>query len=145
MSAICGANCEYCQSREMCYGCEATCGRPFGGVCVAAEYIKAGGREQYAVFKQNLLREVNALLAANGYPAADALYELAGSYINLAYPLPNGDKAYFLDDRNIYLGTQIELADTGLCCGVAADAGFILICRYGEDGDDPELVLYQKR
>ena len=35
--AICGANCAGCSFREGCAGCAATCGRPFGGACVAAD------------------------------------------------------------------------------------------------------------
>ena len=29
--------------------------------------------------------------------------------------------------------------------GVAADAGFILICSYSVNGSEPELILYKKR
>lgn len=145
MSTICGANCEGCNFNKNCRGCEATCGRPFGGVCIAAEYIKVSGKEKYEEFKQGLLNEINALLTENGIPEAEALCELAGSFVNLEYRLPSGETVKFLDDKNIYLCTQIELADTGICCGVVADMSFILVCNYGTDGTDPELILYKKR
>ena len=90
MKTICGADCRKCPFREECRGCAETCGRPFGGTCVAAEYIKAGGLEKYREFKQVLLGEVNTLLEANGIPPADGLQELAGFYVNLPYPLPSG-------------------------------------------------------
>lgn len=145
MNTYCGANCESCPSRENCKGCLATCGSPFGGRCVAAEYIKVGGPEAYRQFKQKLTEEVNTLLTAEGLGRTDDLYELVGAYVNLEYPMPSGNKVKLLDDKNVYLGAQIEFANLGICCGVVADAGFILICRYSKDGSEPELILYKKR
>lgn len=145
MNTICGANCEACGFKENCAGCAATCGQPFGGSCVAAAYIKTCGKEAYAAFKRNLLTEVNALLAANGIPAAEALHELPGWFVNLAYPLPSGEAVRFLDDKKVYLGAQILCGDSETCCGVIADTGFILICRYGDGGASPELIVYRER
>lgn len=142
---ICGADCARCSWKDGCQGCAATCGRPFGGSCVAAQYIRAGGREAYAAFKGQLLREVNALLTANALPEAEALYELPGSFVNLAYPLPNGESVKLLDDSKIYLGCQIAFADLGVCCGVVADTTFLLVCSYSVNGSEPELIAYQKR
>jgi hypothetical protein len=140
---LCGANCGECGFKENCRGCEPTGGRPFGGECVAAEYIKAGGREKYAEFKSALLGEINSLLGSNGLPLADGLCELAGFYVNLAYPLPSGETIKLLDDKKIYLGAQIECGD--LCFGVIADTTFILVCSYSLNGSEPELLLYKKR
>ena len=145
MGTICGASCETCGFRETCKGCEATCGRPFGGSCVAAEYIRAGGKEMYERFKQALLAEINSLLRTLEIPEADALYELPGFSINLEYPIPSGKTVKMLDDRKVYLGCQIEFADLGVCYGVTADTGFILICSYSVNGSEPELVLFKRR
>ncbi len=145
MNTICGANCENCPFRNSCKGCEATCGRPFGGSCTAAEYIRQFGREAYDRFKADLLGEVNALLRANGLPEAKKLTELPGFFIDLSYPLPSGERVSFLDGKKVYLGTQIELPEGEKCCGVAADGEFILLCLYGAEGADPELIAYQKR
>ena len=142
---ICGANCAACQDRDTCPGCKATGGSPFGGRCVAAEYIRAGGGEQYAAFRARVLEEINALLRARDLPPAETLYELPGAVVNLAYPTPGGSAVRLLDDRNIYLGCQIEFADLGVCYGVVADTGFILICSYSVNGSEPELIAYQKR
>lgn len=144
MSTYCGANCENCPSKETCKGCVETSGSPFGGRCVAAAYIKTVGLEAYQQFKQKLLREVNALLAAEGLGTVGGLVELVGSYVNLAYAMPSGEKVKLLNDKNVYLGALIELPDLGLNCGVVADAGFILICSYGADGE-PELIVYHRR
>ena len=143
--SICGAKCGDCASKDTCRGCEATGGKPFGGTCVAAEYVKAGGAEAYADFKKILLAEVNSLLRANGIPEADALYELPGQAINIAYPIPSGKSVKFLDDRKVYLGCQIAFADVGVCYGVVADTNFILVCSYSVNGSEEELIVYQKR
>lgn len=145
MTSICNSDCSICCFNKVCAGCTATCGRPFGGRCVAADYIKAVGRDAYDEFKENLKAEINQLLESLSLPKAETLFELPGKIVNMEYTLPGGEKTKFLDDGNIYLGTQIELPDCGVCCGVAADAEFILICRYGENGSNPELVLYRKR
>ena len=81
MDTICGANCDKCSYHDNCRGCGATCGKPFGGTCIAAEYIKVGGKEKYAEFKEILLKEINTLLRANGIPVAEGLCELPGAYI----------------------------------------------------------------
>lgn len=145
MSTYCGANCEDCPSKENCKGCRETCGSPFGGRCVAAEYIKLGGLKAYQQFKQELQGEINTLLTAQGISAIDDLFELVGEYVNLEYPMPSGEKVKLLNDKNIYLGAQIEFADLGICYGVVADTNFILICSYSVNGSEPELIVYQKR
>ena len=142
---ICGAKCSECNFKDSCHGCEKTCGKPFGGACVTAEYIKAGGKEKYAEFKRKLLAEINLLLKANGIPETDALYELPGAFVNLKYSLPSGKAAKLLDDTKIDLGCQIEFADAGICYGVVADTNFILVCSYSVNGSGAELIAYQKR
>ena len=100
---------------------------------------------QFEAFKKQLIDEINAL-HVDGLPKVEKLNALVGSYVNLEYPLPSGVKAKFLNDRTTYLGNQLE-SDFGgeRCFGVLACMDFILICTYGKDGVDPELVLYKKR
>jgi len=145
MRTYCGANCEDCPSKENCKGCRETCGSPFGGRCVAAEYIKFGGLEAYQQFKQKLLGEINTLLAAQGIGTINGLFELVGEFVNLEYTMPSGEKVKLLNDKNIYLGAQIKFADLGICYGVVADTGFILACSYSVNGSEPELIVYKKR
>lgn len=145
MGTICGANCKECGFKDDCCGCSATCGKPFGGACIAAEYIKAFGAEKYHEFKRNLLDEINFLLEENGLPQAKKLYELPGSFVNLEYRIPSGKTVKMLDDTRIYLGTQIEFADLGVCYGVVADTTFILACSYSVNGSEAELIIYKKR
>lgn len=140
MNTLCGADCSGCSFKANCKGCAATCGSPFGGICVAAEYIKKNGREKYAEYKAELLKKMNAFLRENDLPETQVLFELTGFLINMAYQLPNGEQVRFLDDRNVYLGTQIE--HEGRFYGVITDGCFILLSRYGADGSDPELIAY---
>ena len=100
---------------------------------------------QFDEFKQKLIDEINAL-NIEGMPKLEKLNALVGSYVNLEYPLPGGMRAKFLNDNATYLGNQLEPEFGGdRCFGVLANMDFILVCTYGRDGADPELVLYKKR
>ncbi len=108
-------------------------------------YEELGDGGAFEAFKRQLIDEINAL-SVEGMPSVEKLNALVGSYVNLAYPLPGGMRAKFLDDRTTYLGNQLESErGDGRCFGVLANAEFILICTYAEGGADPELVLYKKR
>ncbi len=108
-------------------------------------YEELGDDGQFEEFKKKLFNEINEL-NIDGMPKLERLNALVGSYVNLAYPLPNGIKVRFLDDQTTYLGNQLESEFGGeRCFGVLANMDFILVCTYGADGADPELVLYKKR
>lgn len=143
--SICGADCSACPMKQSCRGCVSSEGCPFGKPCFIASYIKLGGEEAFCQLKQQLLAELNAL-HIEGLPAVEDLYPLAGSFVNLAYPLPNGNQVPLLDDSAVYLGTQLHSEFGGeRCFGIVADPTFLLICTYGDNGSAPELVLYKKR
>ncbi len=108
-------------------------------------YEELSDNGQFEAFRQQLIREINDLHIP-GLPKVLKLNALAGSYVNLAYPLPSGGKVKFLDDRKTYLGNQLESEFGGdRCFGILANMDFILICTYAAEGADPELVLYKKR
>ena len=100
---------------------------------------------QFEEFKQQLINEINEL-SIEGMPKLEKLNALVGQYVNLEYPLPNGAKVKFLDDKTTYLGNQLksEMVD-GLCFGILANMDFIMICTYEADGKNPELLIYKKR
>ena len=98
---------------------------------------------QFEAFKKQLIEEINAL--GIGGLIVDDLNLLTGAYVNLEYPLSNGTTVKFLNDKDIYLGNQIERQDSERCYGVVANEDFILICEYGCKGSDPEIVLYKRR
>ena len=100
---------------------------------------------QFEEFKQKLIEEINDL-QIDGMPKVEKLNALVGKYINLAYRLPNGVEVKILDDNTTYLGNQLESEFGGdRCFGIVANMDFILICTYGKDGVNPELVMYKKR
>jgi transcriptional regulator with XRE-family HTH domain len=108
-------------------------------------YEELSDHGEFEAFKKQLIEEINAL-GIEGLPKVEKLNALVGSYVNLAYPLPNGGTVKFLNDATTYLGNQLESEfGEGRCFGVLACMDFILVCTYGEGGSDPELVLYKKR
>lgn len=134
----CGADCANCQWSATCKGCSDE-------KCFIARYIKTGGKKKYEEFKQTLIGEFNEL-GIPGMPEISELYPLVGNYVNLEYPLPNGQKVKFLDDNSMYLGNQLECEfGTGRCYGLLAGMDFLLVCEYGENGMNPEIVTYKRR
>ena len=104
-----------------------------------------GGKEKLEEFKKQLINEFNTLLNIEGLPKVESLNVLSGEFINMEYTLPNGEKVKFLDDKQTYLGSQLESELGGRCFGIAANMDFLLVCSYGENGENPELVIYKKR
>ena len=138
MKTYCGANCcKDCDRLMECGGCEKCKGHPFGGSCVAER------NEDFPLLKQQLTDEINAL-GIRGLSVSD-LNLLTGSYVNLTYPLENGSEVKFLNDKDIYLGNQVEKDNSERCYGIVANERFILICEYGCNGSDSEIVLYKRR
>ena len=108
-------------------------------------YKNLDGAERFEEFKRKLMGEINAL-AIDGMPKVETLNALVGGYVNLEYRLPNGRTVKFLDDNTTYLGNQLPcLFDSSRCFGLVANMDFLLVCTYGENGGDPELLVYKKR
>ena len=108
-------------------------------------YKYLDGAKKFEEFKKQLVEEINAL-NIDGMPKLEKLNALVGGYINMEYRLPNGKTVKFLDDGATYLGNQLECEfDESVCFGIAANMDFILVCSYGENGENPELIIYKKR
>ena len=109
------------------------------------KYESLGGEQGFAAFRQQIMDEFNAL-QVEGMPKVESLNILSGRFINMEYRLPNGMIVKFLDDGATYLGNQLACEFGGdRCFGIAANMDFLLVCTYGENGADPELVVYKKR
>ena len=98
---------------------------------------------KFEEFKKQLIEEINNL-NIEGMPKLESLSALVGAYVNLEYRLPSGMKVKFLDDNVTYLGNQLEV-NNNRCFGIVANAEIILICTYGVEGANPELVLFKRR
>lgn len=144
MKTICGIECTECKQKESCKGCVETNGRPFDGECIAAEYYKSGGEKSFLTYKNQLIEEFNGL-GISDMPRITDLCQLSGAYINLEYALPNGQKIKMLDDKKIYLGYQVEKKNSDRCYGLAADNDYLLVCEYGCNGTNPEIIVFKKR
>ena len=152
MTNYCGLDCRECPAVETCPGCTATGGKPFGGTCVLGACCQKQGCDApgtcfsgRCALKEELIAEFNALGIPDMDPVTD-LNALPGSYINLEYTLPGGQKVKFWDDSRVYLGNQLCKHDgSGRCYGLTADEGHLLVCEYGDGGSDPEIVVYQRR
>ena len=150
MESICGAACDNCEygKNNNCKGCSKTKGCPFGRQCFIAKYILTSGKENFNLFKKQLINEINGLNIP-GMPKINELFALNGSFVNLNYPLPNGKSIQFLNNDDIYLGNQAqcEFNDGEIirCYGIVANMNFILVSEYGPNGDNPEIIVYKKR
>ena len=107
-------------------------------------YVDLGGKDKLEEFKQQLIGEINTILAIEGLPKIENLNVLPGEFVNLEYTLPNGQIVKFLDDKQTYLGSQLESEFGGRCIGIAANMDFIIICSYEENGNNPELLVYKR-
>ena len=144
MQSICGSDCcSACPQRAACGGCRETGGHPFGGSCVAAAHISREGPEAFADWKRATMAELNALNLPD--LQLDDLHLLNGFYVNLEYRLPNGQAVKLLEDNKVYLGNQIERTGQERCYGVVADETYLLVCEYGCNGADPQIVCYKRR
>ena len=138
---LCGLNCcDECAKKDCCKGCLATHGSPFGGKCIAAEYVKGGGK--FHDLKRILIEEFNSLNLP-GLHISD-LFMLSGDFINMEYTLLSGEKIKFLKDEDVYFGNQVKKSPDK-CYGVVADREFLLVSEYGVGGENPQVILYKKR
>lgn len=94
--------------------------------------------------KQQLVTEFNELGIEDMEEITD-LNALYGAYINLQYTLPSGQAIKFWDDTRIYLGNQVCKKNSDRCYGLTADERYLLVCEYGENGSDAEIIVYKKR
>ena len=151
METICGADCSECGFKESCGGCKATNGHPFGGSCMIAECCSSNGADQCDTLcssacklKAQLIEEFNALQIEDMEEVTN-LNALKGSFVNLEYALPGGQVIKFWDDNRIYLGNQICKKNSDRCYGLTADENYLLVCEYGENGAEPEIIVFKKR
>ncbi|MDE6722768.1 MAG: DUF3795 domain-containing protein [Eubacterium sp.] len=151
MKTICGIDCNECGLKENCGGCAETNGRPFGGSCMIAECSTNNGCTECSAscssvcrLKAQLIEEFNAL-GIEDMEKVTNLNALRGSFVNLEYTLASGQTIKFWDDNRIYLGNQICKKNSDRCYGLTADENYLLVCEYGENGAEPEIVVFKKR
>ena len=147
MKSLCGIECGDCGFRKECRGCAETNGHPFGGSCMLAACSGekgCGDCGKVCELKEKLIAEFNALGIAD-MEEVTCLNALRGGFVNLQYTLPGGRQIRFWDDNRIYLGNQLCKKNSERCYGLTADENYLLVCEYGENGSDPEIVVFKRR
>lgn len=145
MSSLCGVNCNDCYLKNNCKGCSETNGHPFGGDCILINLGLCQGecKKKINDYKESLMAEFNDLKIKD-MPKVTELYLLLGSIGNLEYLLPNGLKTKFLNDSDVYYGSQLKKENSERCFGIIAGEKFLFVGEYSEDGKDPEIIIYKK-
>lgn len=141
-NSICGIDCSICEAHGTCSGCVKTNGHPFGGECIVAACCQ-NGENTLRAFKEKLIAAFNALHIEDMEEVTE-LNALKGSFINLTYTLPSGQAVKFWDDNKIYFGNQLHKKDSDRCYGLAADETYLLVCEYGCNGSDAEIVAFKR-
>lgn len=151
MVAVCGLDCGQCAMKDGCAGCSETEGKPFEGVgqcplfaCCREKGQDSCGQCGCCGLKDRLIAEFNAL-GIPDMPEVTGLNALPGAYVNLQYVLPGGQEVKFWRDDRVYLGNQLEKLGSGRCYGLLADEKYLMVCEYGQDGSDPEIIIFKKR
>ena len=146
--SICGLDCTGCTMKDTCGGCVVTGGKPFGGDCMVTKCCSSNHcgdfPKKVCALKQKLIAEFNAL-GIEDLPEVTDLYALVGGFVNLEYRLPGGQTVKFWDDKCIYLGNQLLKPGTDRCYGLTADENYLLVCEYGENGVDAQIVVFKRR
>lgn len=93
--------------------------------------------------KKQLIEEFNKLGIPDMEEITD-LYEHKGDFVNLKFPLPNGEFAKLWDDNKTYYVNQVEKKNGDKCYGLTADEKYLLVCEYGTGGSDPEIVIFKR-
>ena len=93
--------------------------------------------------EEEWIRMFNALQIPHMDPVTH-LNCLPGDFINLEYTLPSGKTIRLLDDSKTYYGAELCKKGSQRCYGLAARDGYLLVCEYGDQGSDPEIVVYKR-
>lgn len=94
--------------------------------------------------KEQLIKEFNELKIKD-METVTSLNELKGSFINLSYTLPSGQVIKLWDDDKIYLGNELCKKGSDRCYGLVADENYLLVCEYGNQGSDAEIIVFKQR
>lgn len=145
-NSICDLGCNQCDLKNQCNWCIATNWHPFWWNCVLANVC--GNKEcvesQTLIneYKSQLIDEINALWIKD-MPKVTELFALKWDFINLEYEL-NGQKIKFWNDNDIYLWAQLP-KDEKTCFWITANDEYILVCEYGENWENPKIVMFKRR
>lgn len=93
--------------------------------------------------KEQLIKEFNSL----GITDMEEVKELnrgTGDFVNLDFKLPCGQSVKLWNDNKTYYINQLEKKNSTRCYGLTADEKYLLVCEYGENGADAEIVIFKR-
>lgn len=93
--------------------------------------------------KEQLIKEFNKL-QIDGLGEIKELYEGKGEFVNLQFLLPCGQPVKLWDDNETYYINQIEKSGSERCYGFVANDKYLLVCEYGVDGIDAEIIVFKR-
>lgn len=93
--------------------------------------------------KEKLISEFNSL-GISDMEEIKELHEGKGDFVNLDFPLPCGKYVKLWDADKTYYINQVEKKNSLRCYGLTADDKYLLVCEYGENGSDPEIVVFKR-
>lgn len=93
--------------------------------------------------KELLIKEFNKLEISD-MPEVTELFEGKGDFVNLAFPFPCGKSVKLWDDNKTYFINQLEKKNSSKCYGLTADEKYLLVCEYGANGKDAEIVVFKR-
>lgn len=93
--------------------------------------------------KNRIIQEFNKL-GISDMGEIKELHEGKGSFVNLNFPLPSGISVKFWEDEKTYFINQIEKKDSDRCYGLTADEKYLLVCEYGCEGSNPEIIVFKR-
>ena len=67
-----------------------------------------------------------------------------GSFVNLQYRLESGQNIKFWEEDKTYYINEVCKKNSTRCYGLVADEKYLLVCEYGENGTNPEIVVYKR-
>lgn len=93
--------------------------------------------------KEELIKAFNALEITDMEEVTE-LNQGKGSFVNLDFPLPNGQFIKLWDEDKTYYINQLEKKGSERCYGLTADEKYLLVCEYGEGGSEAEIVVFKR-
>ena len=94
-------------------------------------------------------KEITLIVSGDGVNKEKATMTALRSAIEQAFGAFVSSNTKLLNDDEAYFGTQVECEfnndEYKSCFGLLANMNFILVCEYGENGSNPEILIYKKR
>ncbi len=97
----------------------------------------------WITLKRQLINEFNSLQIADMDKVTD-LYQGKGSFVNIQYTLSSGQIVKLLDDEKTYYIHQLCKKNSDRCYGLVGDDKYLLVCEYGENGTNAEILIYKR-